>query len=154
MTNWSELNQDLVVEIAERIKFYQDFVAFRWVCTSWRSATNIKNFRYKSDQMPLLLLPPDDDGDGNRRRFFNPANAMTRQFCLPEAAAADDNKRCLSSKGWLLSMARDLSLTLVHPFSRAEIELPNVKAFEDWYVNLSNITGKGNFIQKICFNHE
>ncbi|KDO51367.1 hypothetical protein CISIN_1g041839mg [Citrus sinensis] len=45
-------------------------------------------------------------------------------------------------------MARDLSLTLVHPFSRAEIELPNVKAFEDWYVNLSNITGKGNFIEK------
>lgn len=151
MTNWSELNQDLVVEIAKRIKLYQDFVAFRWVCTSWRSEANIKNFSYKCDQMPLLLLPPDDDdddGSGNRRRFFNPSNAMTRQVCLPEAAAADANKRCLSSKGWLLSIARDLSLTLVHPFSRAEIELPNVKAFQDWYDNLSNIAGYGNYIEK------
>ncbi|KAK9182326.1 hypothetical protein WN944_025469 [Citrus x changshan-huyou] len=41
---WSDLHGDLLVEIARWVKWYEDFVSFGGVCTSWRSAAVSENF--------------------------------------------------------------------------------------------------------------
>ncbi|KAJ4712116.1 F-box protein [Melia azedarach] len=126
MVNWSALSPDLLVQIAKRVKLLDDFVAFRGVCSSWRSAANMRNFMFKYDQLPLLMLAPRESS--NRRDFFNISKGVSRQVCLPEA----NDKKTLSSKGWLLTIDRDWRIFLLHLYSRVRIELPNIKSFEDW----------------------
>lgn len=114
MANWSELHHDLLVEIAGQIKLYEDFVSFRWVCTSWRWAAAIKKFMYKFNQMPLLMHMPLNCGDINQRGFFSLSRGMSRRILLPEA---NSHRNCLSSKGWLLRLhVQNLNASLLNPF--------------------------------------
>ncbi|KAK3231735.1 hypothetical protein Dsin_003616 [Dipteronia sinensis] len=67
MSKWAELDDDVLVEIARRITWSEDFIAFRCVCSSWQSAAVKENFRFQSIQTPWLMLPPrsctiPDDG--------------------------------------------------------------------------------------------
>ncbi|KAK9221018.1 hypothetical protein WN944_009442 [Citrus x changshan-huyou] len=130
MANWSELHHDLLVEIAGQIKLYEDFVSFRWVCTSWRWAAAIKKFMYKFNQMPLLMHMPLNCGDINQRGFFSLSRGMSRRILLPEA---NSHRNCLSSKGWLLRLhVQNLNASLLNPFSRVQLELPNIRTFMPW----------------------
>ncbi|KAL5747474.1 hypothetical protein ACOSP7_024474 [Xanthoceras sorbifolium] len=124
--DWSALDDILLVEIGRQIKLYEDFAAFRRVCASWRSAAPKENFRFKC-RMPWLMLPPKQCS--NLRDFFIlPEGMTTRHHVLPEANA----KMCYSSKGWLITIAPNLSMDLIHPFSRAQFKLPHVKSFHNW----------------------
>ncbi|TXG50526.1 hypothetical protein EZV62_023050 [Acer yangbiense] len=120
--DWSAVDDLLLVEISQRMVLHTDFAAFRGVCTSWRSAVPKENFKLK---MPWLLLPPKICSD--LRDFVIPPQGVTRRTLLPEANA----KMCFSSKGWLITIARDLSMNLLHPFSRDQIKLPHIKSFDN-----------------------
>ncbi|KAK3225017.1 hypothetical protein Dsin_004879 [Dipteronia sinensis] len=106
MANWAALNHDLLVEIVWRITWYDDFVAFGGVCTSWRSAASILNFRSKSPQMPWLMLP--SKVDRNLRGFFSVTKGATRQIILPKAYA----KKCFSSRGFLITPGDNVWTTI------------------------------------------
>ncbi|TXG50053.1 hypothetical protein EZV62_025928 [Acer yangbiense] len=57
MANWAEFDPYLLAEISRHIPLHDDFIAFRGVCISWRSAATIKTtFMYKDSQMPWLML--------------------------------------------------------------------------------------------------
>ncbi|KAL5768220.1 hypothetical protein ACOSQ2_015003 [Xanthoceras sorbifolium] len=118
---WAELNHNLLVEIAARIKAYDDFVAFCRVCSSWRS-----NLSFKCSKLPWLMLPQKYS---NLRDFFDLSKGTTHQIMLPEAKG---NKMCFSSKGWLMTLDQHWNMNLLHPFSRITIKLPHSTTFRDW----------------------
>ncbi|KAJ4700885.1 F-box protein [Melia azedarach] len=149
--DWSALNHDLLVEIAKRIRLLEDFINFGRVCKSWGSAANLKkNYAFKHNHMPQLLLAPQKESseDEQRRDFFNVSKGMSRQVSLPEA----NDKKTLSSKGWLLTVDRDWGVSLLHPYSRVQIELPNLKSFEDWDDGIADELKHAFFIRKFVLS--
>lgn len=127
---WSDLHGDLLVEIARWVKWYEDFVSFGGVCTSWRSAAVSENFMYKSSQiLPWLVFPPapakEDDQDQERIKdqsiFFSLTQGMIRRVTLPDF----DSARYLPSRGgWLIKLAPDLSLSYVPSFLTCSAPTP------------------------------
>ncbi|XP_050210615.1 uncharacterized protein LOC126660936 [Mercurialis annua] len=67
VTNWSELDSDLLSQIAGRINCLRDFIIFGVVCRWWRSVASPKNFN-KSTKVPWLLLD-QDHGDHSLQNF-------------------------------------------------------------------------------------
>ncbi|KAJ4713311.1 F-box protein [Melia azedarach] len=145
--NWSELNHDLLVEIAKRIKLVDDFIAFGGVCKSWRSAADLKNYMFKYNHMPQLLLAPSKESSC-QREFYNISKGVSRQVCLPEA----NDKKILSSKGWLLTIDRNWDISLLHPYKSVQIELPNIRSFEDWNNGISHNIMRAFFIEKFVLS--
>ncbi|KAL5747443.1 hypothetical protein ACOSP7_024446 [Xanthoceras sorbifolium] len=143
--NWSELNLDLLEEIARRIKLYDDFVAFSIVCSLCRSAAVKENFRFMSSHIPLLMLP--SKGCSNSCGFFDLPKGMTRSILLPEC----DGKKCFSSKGWLITIDLDWNMSLLNPFSRVQIELSHMKMFENWE-DLETLNMQVSFISKCALS--
>ena len=74
MGEWSELDDNLLVEIVRRIRVYDDFVRFGGVCTSWRAAAIDENFGYAHAQIPWLMLPRIS----NLYSFFSISTRKTR----------------------------------------------------------------------------
>ncbi|KAH7550307.1 hypothetical protein JRO89_XS13G0169000 [Xanthoceras sorbifolium] len=143
--NWSELNLDLLEEIARRIKLYDDFVAFSIVCSLCRSAAVKENFRFMSSHIPLLMLP--SKGCSNSCGFFDLPKGMTRSILLPEC----DGKKCFSSKGWLITIDLDWNMSLLNPFSRVQIELSHMEMFENWE-DLETLNMQVSFISKCALS--
>jgi hypothetical protein len=83
MANWTQLPHSVLVNIAGRIKLYEDFVDFREVCTSWRLAAVDENFRFISNQTPWLMLPSIPGSD--LRSFYNLSRDTPSQISLPES---------------------------------------------------------------------
>ncbi|KAK3227485.1 hypothetical protein Dsin_007347 [Dipteronia sinensis] len=143
--DWSALDDLLLVEIGHWIVLYTDFAAFRRVCTSWRSAVPEQNFKLR---MPWLLLPPKICSD--LRNFVIPPQGVTRRTLLPEA----NGKMYFSSKGWLITIAQDLSINLLHPFSRYQIKLPHIKSFDNWRSLDMSAKTYVFFIQKVVLSSD
>ncbi|KAK3229317.1 hypothetical protein Dsin_001198 [Dipteronia sinensis] len=127
MVNWAELHPDLLAEIFQSITLYEDFIAFRGVCISWRSAAVKEKFMYKDSQMPWFMLAPEKCT--NMRDFISISKGTRRQITLSYQV---NGSTCFSSKGWLIAIWQDLSMNLVHPFTGAQIKLPCIKRFSDW----------------------
>ncbi|KAK3206674.1 hypothetical protein Dsin_020720 [Dipteronia sinensis] len=128
-----QLNDDVAVEIAKKIKLYEDFTAFRGVCSLWRSAIVIQDhFRFMSTQIPMLLLPATKTS--TTCDFFSLSRNMSRQIELPEI----HNKKYFSSKGWLITISKYLRISMLHPFTRCRlhIKLPPIHAFKYWKLEL------------------
>ncbi|ESR53395.1 F-box domain containing protein expressed [Citrus sinensis] len=145
MGNWSELNNDLLIEVAQRLTWLQDLVAFGGVCSSWRFVATVVKLTFNFNRAPWLMLAPEKCTD--QRRFFSLSKGMTRQFILPEA----NGKKCFSSKGWLITIAQDLSMSLLHPFSRRQIKLPHIKTIKNWR-DLKTTKMYANFIFKCALS--
>lgn len=130
LANWSGLDLDILREIAERITSLTDYIAFRRVCTSWKSATTSMKFIIRDNpnpnQMPVLL--PAKRCSYNRE-FYSLSNHRIDEVYLPESIA----KKCFSSMGWLITVSQEWSMSLLHPFSRLQIKLPHIKTFFHWY---------------------
>lgn len=120
--DWAGLPRDLLALIAKRVKLIEDFIAFRGVCTSWRTASPKDNFDVLSPQLPLLMLPDKDD---DYREFYSITKGkVSRILYLPGARG----RQCYPSDqvGWLLTHSYDgEEVTLLNPFSRTQIQLPN-----------------------------
>ncbi|KAL3499367.1 hypothetical protein ACH5RR_038460 [Cinchona calisaya] len=119
--DWSELMQDLLVMIAKRIQLVEDFTAFRGVCTSWRAAASKQNFEKSWPTLPMLMLAEKKDSDD--REFYSLSRGkIWRTLPLPEAKG----KKCIETRGWLLTITSSGDMKLLHLFSRVQIELPHL----------------------------
>lgn len=115
---WSELEYDLLVEIAKRVREIDDFIRFGAVCKSWNCAAKKENFDSSSPQVPLLLMAADKDDD--YRLFYSVTNRrIFAKIYLPQARGSV----CLSTEqpGWLftvqLTTTDDMMLLHPHPNS-------------------------------------
>ncbi|CAI9096889.1 OLC1v1033135C1 [Oldenlandia corymbosa var. corymbosa] len=120
-SDWSALPPDLVEEIATRLTDLEDFIAFRGVCAAWRVAT-----KDSCPRVPLLMLPEKRQND--EREFYSLSERkVSMRLSLPEAKG----KLCVEAGfGWLLTLSLDSGdVTLLNPFSRAQIQLPNAVTF-------------------------
>ncbi|XP_058203102.1 uncharacterized protein LOC131317581 [Rhododendron vialii] len=127
MGNWAELPEDLLVLTAKKITLFKDFLSFSGVCRSWRSVAINDNFK-GSEQIPWLMLSDRDKPD--ERQFVSlRKGSVIRTVNLPEARG----KRCLETLGWLVTLAEDGEMNLLHPFTRVQIKLPHVTTFKDYH---------------------
>ncbi|KAH7840766.1 hypothetical protein Vadar_021312 [Vaccinium darrowii] len=137
MVNWAELNQDLLSLIGKKLDFREDFNAFGRVCKSWRSVAVKENFR-GSQQIPWLMLAEaeeEEKGDKNNsatadeRRFVSVKGGdMIGKLMLPEARG----KRCLETRGWLVTISENSEMNLLHPISRVQIALPSMTTLDHY----------------------
>ncbi|KAF7151438.1 hypothetical protein RHSIM_Rhsim02G0223900 [Rhododendron simsii] len=126
MGNWAELPEDLLVLTANKITLFEDFLSFSGVCRSWRSVAINDNFK-GSEQIPWLMLSDKDKPD--ERQFVSlRKGGVIRTVNLPDARG----KRCLETLGWLVTVAEDGEINLLHPFTRVQINLPHVTTFKHY----------------------
>ncbi|XP_050210430.1 probable F-box protein At1g44080 [Mercurialis annua] len=134
--NWSDLDSDLLSEIADRISCLRDFIIFGVVCKSWRSVASPEKLN-KLTKVPWLLLDKDDD-DHNPRKFLSLSNDVIYRISLPKPrenrfnlgnymfhSGIKENQYILSSKGWYLMVEDNFQLSLLNPFSLSRIDLPH-----------------------------
>ncbi|KAK0595136.1 hypothetical protein LWI29_003887 [Acer saccharum] len=118
--NWDKLLTDVLVEIAKRIRMCEDYVAFRGVCTCWRSAATKDNFMFRNFPVPLLMRAPRK---GHVLDFLNLTKGIVNQVSLSEPPMG---KRFYSSKGCLITIDQGLNVNLMHPFSNLQHKFPNM----------------------------
>ncbi|XP_050210431.1 putative F-box protein At3g25750 [Mercurialis annua] len=136
MSSWSDLDCDLLLEIAGRISCLRDFIVFGAVCRSWRSVASPEKFN-KSTKVPWLLLD-QVDGDRSPRKFFNLSKDVIYSISLPKPSEnrfhlgnfmlrsnIKEKRYLLSSRGWYLMVEDILQLNLLNPFSLSRIDLPH-----------------------------
>lgn len=112
---WSKLPIDILELIAKKLALIKDYIRFRAVCRSWRSAAVPANLR---PQPPHLLLPYN--GVVHARPLFSLSTRSIRLLFLPEV---NGQSILASSHGWLL-MLRDSTISLFHPVTSVQIRLP------------------------------
>ncbi|KAH0635591.1 hypothetical protein KY289_035506 [Solanum tuberosum] len=126
MADWAGLTNDLLVEIAMRVKVIEDFIVFGCVCNSWRKASTKDNFDVLSPQLPLLMLPQIYDDDDYREFYSLSKGKVSRRLYLPEAKG----RECFPSDkmGWLFTQSLDVGeeVRLLNPFSATKIQLPTL----------------------------
>ncbi|KAI8569492.1 hypothetical protein RHMOL_Rhmol02G0283300 [Rhododendron molle] len=135
-----ELLQDILIHIAERVDFLEDFLSFGRVYRSWRSVAVKENFK-GTQQLPWLMLAEDDNSD--YRRFVSaPEGNPIDNLLLPEAKG----KWCFETLGWLVTLSETGDMNLLPPMSRIQIPLPHISTFK--YYLEGNMPNNFLFIQK------
>lgn len=126
MPDWSQLQHELLALIARRLNLIEDYSIFRTVCKSWHSAATKNNFNSDLPRVPWLMLAEEEEEDG--RKFFSLCNGMILKKRIPKAS----RKLCMESLGWLITVGQDNGeVSLLHPFSGVQIELPHQNSTAD-----------------------
>ncbi|KAL6180920.1 hypothetical protein ACLB2K_047578 [Fragaria x ananassa] len=127
MANWSGLYLDVLVSIANRMDFVEDFIAFGLVCKPWRLAAARENFTGGlTYQVPWLLLHPTKNSVAGNSvcEFYNKRKGKTHKFSLAEKFKRNEVRS--SSLGWLITVSKDFEVSLLHPLNHPPIvKLPN-----------------------------
>ncbi|XP_071739466.1 putative F-box protein At5g55150 [Rutidosis leptorrhynchoides] len=153
--NWSDLLPEILNKITQNLNFYEDFINFLCVCTSWNSSiTTTKTFIHTlPSQFPTLMLAEsntnEDDNDQNYRNFILLSNHNTvRKLQLPEA----HRQKCVSTHGWLLTTGeQEFCAKLLHPISRTQIELPQLYMFEELHFDQDEWMYYCSSMRKVVF---
>nr|CAD1838463.1 unnamed protein product [Ananas comosus var. bracteatus] len=117
---WCDLPADVLQLIAARITLHADYIRFRAVCSSWRSAVSSRPC-HLPPQLPFLMLPARDDpsGGSGARNFYSLTEHRTYRLEFPT------HKHCLgSSYGWLVLLGPSTALSLLNPFTGSQLRLP------------------------------
>ncbi|KAF7150890.1 hypothetical protein RHSIM_Rhsim02G0229800 [Rhododendron simsii] len=122
MANWTELPQDLLILIAKRVDFLEDFFRFSRVCRSWQSVAVEENFQ-GFEQLPWLMLAQEKEEETNHVLIVSAAEGnLIGKLMLPEAKG----KQCFESLGWLITVSETGDMNLLDPLSRVQIPLPHI----------------------------
>ena len=125
MPDWSKLQSDLVGVILSRMDLIEDYLNFSSVYKSWHSVAKEHRFISNLPRAPWLMLAEEDDGDEDDntcRKFYSFYNDMIFKKRIPEA----HGKGCMESMGWLITVGKeDGEISLLHPFSGVQIQLPH-----------------------------
>ncbi|KAJ1693698.1 hypothetical protein LUZ63_010396 [Rhynchospora breviuscula] len=100
--DWAYLPQEIVHLISEKVKSIVDYVRFRAVCCSWRSASLPKP-RHLPPQLPWLLIAyepqSEDDKDKETRLFYDLWESKMHKLHPPEIS----HMNCYASyRGWVM----------------------------------------------------
>ncbi|KAL6271094.1 hypothetical protein ACE6H2_028005 [Prunus campanulata] len=123
LTDWSDLPQELVISIANRIVLIEDFTAFGAVCKSWRSAATKEIFNSRlTHHVPFLMFRKEDAV--GMLEFYSLTRDKILKFKLPEGGV----QISCSCLGWLFTSRRGLEeLNLLHPLNHSQIKLPGFR---------------------------
>ncbi|GLU19648.1 hypothetical protein SLE2022_358850 [Rubroshorea leprosula] len=126
MARWKELPLDVVYAISQCLESYDDYVRFRAVCVSWKSAVPKSPTRLLKQPVPLLMLPFDDERETSRS-FYGILEDKVYQIELPETRG---KYFCGSSDGWVVIVEKSPALYLFNPLTKVQISfLPPVSSF-------------------------
>ncbi|URE04659.1 F-Box protein [Musa troglodytarum] len=119
---WSRLPHDLLHLVAAKLVRISDYIRFRSVCKSWRSAATPANLR---PQPPLLMLPYHPFT--HARSFFSLSTGKVHALSLAESYG----KIVLNSAhGWSVMLdITTAALCLLNPITGAQIDLPSTADF-------------------------
>ncbi|KAJ3687856.1 hypothetical protein LUZ61_017020 [Rhynchospora tenuis] len=131
--DWAYLPPEIVELISVNVKYIVDYVRFRAVCSTWRSASRPKPL-HLPPQLPWLMLPYEAEtrtDNGGIRFFYDAWESKMREIHLPETRIMTC---CASYRGWLLLVLyKGRKVSLLNPLTRCEIELPPFSAWFDPY---------------------
>ncbi|KAJ4768104.1 F-box family protein [Rhynchospora pubera] len=107
--------------ISTKVKSIVDYVRFRAVCSSWRSASPPKPC-HLPPQLPWLMIIEEKTMKEGMGLFYDLWESKMRKIHLPEIA----HMWCLAScRGWLLLAATGgQEVLLLNPLTQARIQLP------------------------------
>ncbi|KAL5725989.1 SWR1-complex protein 3 [Ranunculus cassubicifolius] len=126
MENWSELTEDIVIQVLELLTCVEDFVRFAAVCKPWRSIALRRATSFIPFSPWLMLAKRSNDNinieNGNDiRSFFSLSQKQFFKHQLPQA----QGRRCWGSPyGWLVTIGLDLNIHILNPLSKFQISLP------------------------------
>ncbi|XP_021762969.1 uncharacterized protein LOC110727698 [Chenopodium quinoa] len=146
-----ELPLDVLIIIAEKLRYYEDVEAFAGVCTSWRRAAKLSKRSSSTTQTPWLMLaqPPYTA----KRLFYSLYNGKIRRVDLPTPPTPPpysilynqyllrqlyppkeckkirkSDWRYFSSRGWLICVTQiGLNISLMHPLSGEIVQTPIIR---------------------------
>ncbi|XP_056167645.1 uncharacterized protein LOC130138230 [Syzygium oleosum] len=123
--DWSDLPSHLLELIAFRLPI-ADPIDFRETCPYWGSvAVQLLGSFQPRIGIPWLMIT--DQTRPDLCGFFMPQRQSFYEFPLPEVRA----KRCLSSRGWIMTIGRDGDVEMFNPISR-ERHPAKLSGFKDW----------------------
>ncbi|CAA7061263.1 unnamed protein product [Microthlaspi erraticum] len=124
--SWSELPQDLLSSVLERLDF-ADSRRAESVCSSWYSAA--KRCVAKKHIPWLILLPDEDDKINNHWcKLFNPGE-KDKLYKIRYEHVEFANSYCLATYGhWLFMVDFWYNLYLLNIFTHERIDLPPVES--------------------------
>ncbi|KAJ3695923.1 hypothetical protein LUZ60_001300 [Juncus effusus] len=132
MSNWSDLPADLLHQISKNLPSLSDFLRFRSVCTSFRSATSASD---PPPQLPWLLehRDPSTTHNSTSLRFYSLTSDSVHTVACPKS---DCKWLKGPSHGYLLAThCTTDEMSLLNPFTGNEIALPFLDvaaAWPDW----------------------
>ncbi|KAK9756796.1 hypothetical protein RND81_01G122000 [Saponaria officinalis] len=129
MANWNKLDLDLLIIIAEKLQFLEDFNAFSGVCTWWRRSLQLVHEPSVSRHAPWLMLP---EPVSSKKHLFRGLNdRIILEADLPDIVIAPivrrsrDWRHLFSSRGWLICISPiGFNIILLHPLLKILINPP------------------------------
>ncbi|CAA0820501.1 Putative F-box protein [Striga hermonthica] len=122
--------------VSKHLTSIHDFLAFRGVCSSWRSAATFDNFDGEVPRVPWLMcvssegeeMAKEGNTDGGAKKVVvSLFDLSTEKARILNNVSPMDGKGYLSSRGWILCVSEcDGSVYLTHPVWRIKIELPGL----------------------------
>ncbi|XP_008810445.2 F-box protein At2g26160-like [Phoenix dactylifera] len=117
--DWSELPKELLSQIASRLPLLSDYLRFTIVCKPWAAARRAARPPLERPWM-LPFNQPHHALDGHLV-FLPLANRRPLRLYVPELF---HRWICGASRGWFITVDRQLHMHLVHPFAHTQIPLP------------------------------
>ncbi|KAG8375358.1 hypothetical protein BUALT_Bualt10G0091800 [Buddleja alternifolia] len=149
MADWSNLPADLLLLIAKRLHFAEDYAKISAVCKSWR-AIILQKDNQSCSLLPWLMLTENESRD--IRGFYSPFNKKVCELYLPEIRG----KRCWgSSHGWLITLNTAYEMHLLNPMSRVQILLPPLHICSNLKNLICNPTEfRNTFVYKVVLSSD
>ncbi|KAF8029262.1 hypothetical protein BT93_E1820 [Corymbia citriodora subsp. variegata] len=113
MVNWEKLPREVLELIARRLAI-EDFLPFRRVCASWRSAAVKETYNTKSKALWFMIHVDDQ-----RAELFSPSRGRISPMRLLESRV-----ETWSPRGWLLVSKWSCEYHILNPLLRLSIKLP------------------------------
>ncbi|KAL0312589.1 UNVERIFIED_CONTAM: hypothetical protein Sradi_5658200 [Sesamum radiatum] len=145
--DWAELPVELSAAIAKRLVSIHDYISFRGVCESWRSAATFENFDSEYPRFPWLMYFSGEDVEKGIvvTKFLDMSENKTYQTLDFSPGPGT----YLSCRGWILYISQNMvDVNLIHPVWRIKIELPCLDTFPTYKLEC----GVSRFISKMVFS--